>query len=365
MSLALTISGLVALVAGLGLQQGLAYHLAREPGRAGEGVGLSVLAGASVGGLVTLLGGCLTYLLAQGEVRVAIIVGLLGTAPSLVSGNLIGVLQGVQHVRRFNAARLAAPAVAAIFFAAWILIASPTPTAAVGTQLAAVLVAAVAVWLLIRPLGALRTPTREWSLRLVRYGAIVNLGAAAYTANRQLSILVLAAVGTLKNVGEYSVAAGYGLPIMIVPTAMALLALPRVAGESDPVERGRLARRQVLLAWLGTVPVALAAVLLAPILVPLAFGQQFHESVVTSQILCGALALLGVSHVLSEICRGLGRPSFPAFTEAIGLVLSLGLLLLVVPKYGAPGAAAVVLGTYGLVCFILSRLVTSQVPPGR
>jgi O-antigen/teichoic acid export membrane protein len=355
---AITLSSLIALAGSLGLQHALAFFVARDRELASPGVALAVLAGLVVGIPVSLIGLVAVLAVAGGGViRSSLIIGMLLIVPSLISENVLGVLRGLQLQRRFNIVRLVTPLATLVLYLAWVGLGRFSAPTAVALQLAAVLLAGFVALTFLSSYVAWKRPSRTWTRGVLRYGIVVNLGAIAYAANRQFSILTLAVVGTVADVGVYSVAAGYGLPVMIVATAVALHALPEVAALRDHEQRRRSALARIRAAWWATAPAVAVGVALAPIVVPFVFGQAFSESVVTAQILVVGTGLLGISHVLSEICRALGQPALPALAEFAAALVSVTALIPVVPRYGVEGAAVVSVAAYGAVCFALTVLV--------
>jgi O-antigen/teichoic acid export membrane protein len=285
----------------------------------------------------------------------AVRLGLVAVPLSLFSGNVTGVLQGLRSGRRFNVLRTVTPAVFAVGLLLGVIV--DIELSAIDILGIYVLANAVAV---VVAVGTLRPEDRAHSLppapfvrHVVRYGAIVGAGSIAYTLNKQLALVVLAAVTTLSNVGLYAVALGYAAPVGIVAAAVALHTLPDIAAAQDTSLLAPLARRRIRASVIATIPLALVAIVAAPPVIPFAFGGAFEDSVPVAQALVVGQVLLGVAHVLSEISRGLGRPGLPALGEGIGAVATLAALPLIVPEFGIAGAAVASIGVYAGVLLIL------------
>src|SRR5205085_7128467 len=104
---------------------------------------------------------------------------------------------------------------------------------------------------------------------------------------------------------------------------------------------------------LTTLPLALAGMVAAPVLVPFAFGHAFSGAVAAAQVLVLGQAILGISHVLSEISRGLERPAVPAVTEGLGAIAAVVALPTVVPHFGLVGAAVATTTIYLAISLIM------------
>jgi O-antigen/teichoic acid export membrane protein len=366
LALALSIAGVATVVAGLGLQQALAYQVARNPGRRREAVALAVWMGLVAGGLAAAVVYVFAGLFIDADsAEDATKLAVLTIPASAVGGNLAGVVQGMRAARPFSLLRLApvvgyAALLVAAVAAGWQLSAEN-----VVLLFAAALLAAMVLGLyVVRDAWTSKSrPSREFAVATVRYGLVVNVGSIAWTANRQLALVVLAALASLEDVGLFSVALGYASPVGAASLALALHTLPDVAAEQDPRAQAALARRRIRMTILITLPITAAAIIAAPVLLPLAFGDDFSEAVRTAQVLAGGQAVLGLSHVLSEISRGMGRPGLPALAEGLGVALSLVVLPLVVPPYGIVGAAASGAVIFLGVSAVLYAGVSRRLPP--
>jgi O-antigen/teichoic acid export membrane protein len=343
LALALAVAGVMTVAAGLGLQQALAYKVAAQPDSVGEAIALSIWAGVIVGGLAAVAGIVVAGLIIRDDSAASAVRLALLTVPiSAIGGGLAGTVQGMRAARPFNLLRLATPAGFAALLTGGVLTGwELSPVDIVLLYLvAAVASAGVAIAVVRRWLDLRRTPSRAFTRTTLRYGLVVNIGSLAWTANRQLALVVLAAVATLRDVGLFSVAIGYATPVGVAALALALHTLPDVAAEKDRAAQVALARRRLGTTVLITLPLTVGGVLAAPFLVPLAFGDAFSEAVGAAQFLVLAQALLGVNHVLSEISRGLARPGLPAVADGLGAAATILMLPVVVPAFGLAGAAA-------------------------
>jgi O-antigen/teichoic acid export membrane protein len=355
-ALATVSGGLALLVVGIGLQQALAFFVARDPSSWPRAVGLATWAGGWLGTAAATLSIVAVALSASHDLEPSLIAVAVSLPAGLAAQNLIGVLQGLQRLRAFNLARLSAPLVSTVLLIVLALTGAATAFEAVLAYALGLCAGLAATTWWLRDVRIAR-PAHGWAMAVVRYGLVVNIGSIAYQANRQLAVLVVASVGTLADVGRYGVALGYAGPVAAIATAIAFHALPEVAAVSDTLEWRSVAARRIRLAVVGTLPVAVAMVALAPVLIPLVFGDAFRPSIAAAQWLCAALALLGIAHVLHEICRGIGAIVMSATIETLGAGGSLAVLIIVVPGSGIAGAGAVTASMYALTCVALGALV--------
>jgi O-antigen/teichoic acid export membrane protein len=106
----------------------------------------------------------------------------------------------------------------------------------------------------------------------------------------------------------------------------------------------------------GGLAVTVAAAL-APLLIKVFFGARFLPSVRAAQILLFAAVFQGLNSVLGNALRNLGHPGKPAAGEVLGMAATVGLLAVLLPRYGILGAAAASLIAYTLVFLALLRFL--------
>ena len=99
------------------------------------------------------------------------------------------------------------------------------------------------------------------------------------------------------------------------------------------------------------VPVWLAATYLIPAL----YGSEFTGAITPAHIILIGLAPQGIAAVITAFLYGVGRPGLNSWAMAVGLVATVVLDLLLIPRFGAVGAAsasavAYASSTLALVC---------------
>jgi O-antigen/teichoic acid export membrane protein len=356
LALGTAVAGMTTVVVGLGLQQAFAYLVAARRETAQMAASLAVWSGLVGGGLAVIVGWAVVPVLVHGStVETVVRVGLLAVPGTVITTNVAGLFQGLRLGRLFNATRLAQPAA---YFAAIVVVAlvadTVTPEALVGAYVAAATVGAAAAYKLLSPtLRRVRLPSRSFTASAARYGVIAGIGGAALTVNTYLAVPVLGAFAGLRETGLYAIGLSYAIPVSVVASAIAIHTFPDVAA-ADREARPSLIRRRLIITAIGVVPLALGAMVAAPILIPAVFGGDFRPAVAAAQVLVGAQAIRGLSYVLADIGRGLGRPGLPSAAEAAGILVTVGLLPVVVPPFGVIGAAVVVGAANAIVAAVLA-----------
>jgi O-antigen/teichoic acid export membrane protein len=226
------------------------------------------------------------------------------------------------------------------------LVAGVYVAAAVGSAL-------VAAAMVPRAHRRLVRPDREFARRSLVYGLPVTASVLGYSLNRQLPVILVGAIGGVEDAGQWAVAVGYSLPVSVVAVGLAFHTLPDVAAATDPIARASVVASRTRQAFVLTVPLVAASYLLAPTVVPLAFGSSFEAAIDIAQVLLLAQAALAITHLFSEVSRGLGRPALPAATEWMGVVVTACLLPIVISAEGLPAAAGTLAVLYSAMAGVL------------
>lgn len=209
---------------------------------------------------------------------------------------------------------------------------------------------------------AIYSMTRTFNIR-IRYfpeivRSILKLGVLyAFTffviqLNYRLDILLLEKLSTMHEVGIYSLGVHIAEQLWQVPFAISIVLFSRTANLEDQnkitSQTITLARQSVIL----IIILSAIAIILAPHLIPLVFGNEFIESVQILNLILPGVIILVVFRVLSGQLAGIGKPQYAIYIFLPALIINLILNYLWIPEYGAKGAAfasdiSYALGTIG------------------
>jgi O-antigen/teichoic acid export membrane protein len=79
--------------------------------------------------------------------------------------------------------------------------------------------------------------------------------------------------------------------------------------------------------------------LVSPYVVPLLFGAEFRPAIGLIAILIPATVILGMNRIIAAAFQGVGRPAVASKANVVALIVTLAALALLLPPYGAHGAA--------------------------
>ena len=146
--------------------------------------------------------------------------------------------------------------------------------------------------------------------------------------------------------GVYAVAAQVSFLLLLLPGVIAALLFPRVASGHDST--GEFATQVTRYASAVMLIMCVAAAI-GSFLLPYIYGAAFADSQFQLLILLPGIYLMGIESVLVQHFTGTGLPAaIPAFW-LITLAINLGLNLVLVPRFGARGAALASTLSYALI----------------
>jgi O-antigen/teichoic acid export membrane protein len=187
----------------------------------------------------------------------------------------------------------------------------------------------------------------------------VYAGGIAAQASLRLDQLLMSAMGLVVPLGIYAVAVAVASGVAPVFSALAVVVLHRAMRGTEVAAQAREIAYVLRLALLVGLPLVFVGIALAPFVVPLVFGASFQAAVIPTQILLAAGFFQGANAILGNSLRAVGRPGRSAAGESLGAVATIALLVLLLPRFGALGAAASSLAAYATVTLIQFRFLTA------
>ena len=200
-------------------------------------------------------------------------------------------------------------------------------------------------------------PSFAIARRVYSYGVRAQVGSVILLVNARLDFAIVGALVGPAALGVYAVASRYAELLRLPGLAVNYVLYPTYAGVDGKVAARDARRMLIALAWIpaaAALPLAAAA----PIVLPLVFGEAFRSAVVPAWILLFGLSAVGVSGIVSAFLFGDGRPGLNSLGLTSGLVVTVILDVLLIPRFGVVGAAVASCAAYLttslvlLLCFV-------------
>jgi O-antigen/teichoic acid export membrane protein len=228
------------------------------------------------------------------------------------------------------------------------------PALVLALVVADVLTAATAWRRLLRRgfLAAAERPSAELAREVAGYGLRAQTGGLLAQLNLRLDFVLLAALTTPAVLGVYAIASKFAELLRLVTMSLTYVLYPAYA--RDGRARAAAAARR-LLPRAGLLSAGAAACLwvaAAPVIATV-YGRAFEAAISPSRIILLGLALEGAGAVVTAYLHGAGRPGLNSWAMASGLAVTIALDIVLIPRYGAIGAAVASAAAYSTTSLVL------------
>jgi len=181
-------------------------------------------------------------------------------------------------------------------------------------------------------------PSFELTRRISLYGLRAQVGGVVTLLNLRLDFLLINVMTGPAVLGVYAIGSKFAELLKIPSLALTYVLYPTYS--RDDQQTAALKARQLIpraggLAAAAIVPLWLAATYVIPAL----YGADFRGAIRPAHIILLGLALEGVAAVITAFLYGIGRPGLNSWGASAGLAVTLALDLLLIPRFGATGAA--------------------------
>jgi len=198
-------------------------------------------------------------------------------------------------------------------------------------------------------------PSRALARRIAGYGTRAQIGGFVTLLNLRLDFILISVLTGPTVLGIYAIASKYAELVKVFTQSVTYVLYPRFAAE--PAAKAIQGARAMLpTAGLMTAGVVAPLWFAAPFVIPLIYGHAFQSAITPAEIILLGLVLDGVAAVITALLYGLGRPGLNSIAMGIGLAATIVLDVVLIPPYGAVGAAtasaiAYLTTTAGLIWF--------------
>jgi len=346
---------LLAGAATLGLPDALTYFLAKTPDRTRAALRVTCLLSVVVGAAAFAVVAVSAPLLSGGvrDLDRLIVLATAFAIPLLLVNLLRGAAIGRHMWTAVAAERVANSFLRLIALALLLVLGQLTVLNAVLVMAIGPLVAGAAYWRLIvspAPAAATANDERAGAGDLVRYGTRMWLGSVASIVISRLGPLLVTPLSDVRQLGLLTAAVAIADVPFIVATSVRDVLFGADSRERDATRLALLTRASTGLALLG----ALALGLSLPLWIEFAFGRGFAAAMPATWVLLASVVVNVPGWMAGSGLSAWGRPELRSVGLVASLLANLAVLLLLVPPFGALGAAvAALIGALTLTGFTL------------
>lgn len=217
-------------------------------------------------------------------------------------------------------------------------------------------------------------PADDIKRKILPYAGWVSIDIVlGFVVWRRSEFFFLEAYSTDAQIAFYSIAFGAVAALLKVTSIASMVAAPAVATLLGAGDRGRIASgfgRASRLTLHLSLPLTALALALGPLLVRLAYGEEYSPAAGPLLLLLIGVPLLSMAGLSTALLAGLGQVKAPLAWTAVATVVNVVAAFLLVRPYGAVGAAladtiAQTVAALPIVILARRRLPGVSFEPGR
>lgn len=202
-------------------------------------------------------------------------------------------------------------------------------------------------------------PPLERLIGCVKYGAATHLATLLTEIEYRLDTFVLLYFVGPAAVGVYITGVSLGQIQWYLANSINSVLFPYVS-EGSNTDKGNLAKAATKAAFYGNFLLMLPLIFFGVFIVEFLYGDDYRHAYLVFITLSPGLLCDTFSRGIAAWLKGVGRPFYLSCVSAGSLFVNISLNILVVPKFGILGAAAVSTITYGLKALILVRFFCKE-----
>lgn len=195
---------------------------------------------------------------------------------------------------------------------------------------------------------------------LLKIGVVYAISLLVLQLNYQIHVVMLSHMSQTAQVGIYSLGMNLVITLWQLPNAIGTVLFARSANTVENPEFTRDVLRLARMAFLVVTAAALLLYVLSGRLVPLIFGDAYIPSITVVRMLLPIVVFFTIFRVLHMDLAGRGKPALVLFCTVPSLLLSIAIDWLLIPRYGALGAATAVTCGLGLATLIMIGIYCRQ-----
>jgi len=181
-------------------------------------------------------------------------------------------------------------------------------------------------------------PSLDSVRALTRFSIPALVSGVAYAAIQGLDVYFVRTFASAQ-LADYGAARSLAMPMQLVPFAIAVVLMPRVA-YADDHHRVRMLKEALGVTFVALMGASLSYMVFARPLIEVFFPESYRGASELLVFVAPALGLVGLHSVMSQWWMGTGRPLEPAACLCVGAVVAVCGQVTITAHAGASGAAA-------------------------
>jgi O-antigen/teichoic acid export membrane protein len=174
---------------------------------------------------------------------------------------------------------------------------------------------------------------------LLKYGILYALSSIVINFNFEFDLILMERLSSFNELGIYKMGVNFAQMLQQIPAAIFPLIMIKAAHSKDKMKNVQQSLSIFRLTIIISLLASAVLYLLAPILIPFFYGEEFYKSAIIVQTILPGIIFMVAFAVLSSQTAGAGKPLFVFYSFLPALIVNIILNILWIPEYGGIGAA--------------------------
>ncbi|MDP9340570.1 MAG: oligosaccharide flippase family protein [Actinomycetota bacterium] len=196
-------------------------------------------------------------------------------------------------------------------------------------------------------------PSPALAREVTKFGLRSQAGTLLMLVNERLDFAIVGALVGPAALGIYAIASRFAELLRLPSTVINYVLYPRYAREDSATAAAQARALIPKVGWVSPVA-AIPLALAATFVLPAVFGEAFRAAVVPTYILLVGLSGSAVAGIISAYLYGNGRPGLDSLGMGAGVIMTVVLDVLLIPRYGVLGAAIASAVSYSTTICVLA-----------
>ncbi|MBM6860686.1 flippase [Clostridium saudiense] len=193
---------------------------------------------------------------------------------------------------------------------------------------------------------------KEFQKRNTIYGFKSYLSNMITYLNYRLDTLIIKALTTTANVGQYSLAVGLAEQVWVFSSSISTVLFPYVSSIEGEKEKSKVTTLTFKIVLVFTLLVIVFLYLIAAFIIPFLYTEAYEPAIEPFKVLLIGVFLLSLGRILANDIAARGKPELNTVSNIIGLIVNVTLNILLIPSMGITGAAVATSISYTITSII-------------
>ncbi len=204
---------------------------------------------------------------------------------------------------------------------------------------------------------------KEFQKKNTIYGFKSYLSNMITYLNYRLDTLIIKALTTTANVGQYSLAVGLAEQVWVFSSSISTVLFPYVSSIEGEKEKSKVTTLTFKIVLVLTLLVIVFLYLISAFIIPFLYTDAYEPAIEPFKVLLIGVFSLSLGRILANDIAARGKPELNTISNIVGLVINVTLNLLLIPRIGIIGAAVATSISYTItsIMFMISFLRVAKI----